>query len=107
MSFKVDVTKQTDGPKCPKGSTAIVHYTGRLTNGTVFDSSVTRGKPFEFALGMGQVIKGWDEGVAQMRKGEKATITCPPDYAYGSKGAGGVIPPNATLVFEVELLDFK
>ena len=77
-----------------------MHYTGKLlSNGKVFDSSVTRGKPFEFVLGVGQVIKGWDEGVAKMSIGEKANITCPPEYAYGKQGAGGLIPPNSTLVF--------
>lgn len=77
---------------------------GKLENGTKFDSSKDRGKPFEFVLGGGQVIKGWDEGVAQMTKGEIAFLTCSPDYAYGSRGVPGTIPPNATLIFEVELL---
>jgi FKBP-type peptidyl-prolyl cis-trans isomerase len=84
-----------------------VHYTGKLTNGKVFDSSVDRKKPFVFTIGKGQVIRGWDEGVAKMKVGEKAIITCPPDYAYGKQGAGGAVPPNATLIFEVELLSFK
>ena len=83
-----------------------MHYTGKFPNGQVFDSSVTRGQPLEFTLGAGQVIRGWDEGVAQLKKGQKATITCPPEYAYGAAGAGGVIPPNATLIFDVELVDF-
>ena len=87
--------------------TMVMHYTGRLENGKVFDSSVARNQPFEFTLGAREVILGWDKGVATMSKGEKAILTCHPDYAYGSSGAGGVIPPNATLAFEVELIDWK
>ena len=82
------------------------HYTGTLLDGTVFDSSVKRNQPFKFTLGHGQVIKCWDEGFAQLKKGGKAVLNCPPDYAYGERGAGGLIPPNASLTFEVELLDF-
>ena len=90
------------------GQTAQVHYTGWLDNGTKFDSSVDRGRPFEFPLGQGQVIKGWDEGVATMRVGGKRRLVIPPELAYGSRGAGGgVIPPNARLTFEVDLLDVK
>jgi len=82
-----------------------MHYTGRLaTNGIKFDSSHDRGKPFQFTIGTGQVIRGWDEGVIQMSVGEKAELTITSDYGYGSRGAGGVIPPNAELIFEVELL---
>ena len=84
--------------------TMIMHYTGTLEDGTVFDSSVRRGTPFEFCLGARQVILGWEKGVATMTKGEKAILKCAPEYAYGSSGAGGVIPPNATLLFEVELI---
>lgn len=95
------------GDVCPKGATVKVHYTGSLTNGTVFDSSYKRGQPLEFVVGRGQVIKGWDEGITQLKKGQKAKLVCPPDYAYGRNGAGGVIPPNATLHFEVELVDWR
>ena len=95
------------GDKAEPGKTAVVHYTGWLLNGTKFDSSVDRGTPFEFPLGAGRVIKGWDEGVATMNIGGKVELIIPPDLAYGPSGAGGVIPPNATLKFEVEFLDQK
>ena len=95
------------GDKAEPGKTAVVHYTGWLLDGTKFDSSVDRGTPFEFPLGAGRVIKGWDEGVATMNIGGKVELTIPPDLAYGPSGAGGVIPPNATLKFEVEFLDQK
>ena len=93
-----------DGPEAAKGHHVTVHYTGWLTNGTKFDSSVDRNDPFDFPLGRGHVIRGWDEGVAGMKIGGKRKLTIPPDLGYGAYGAGGVIPPNATLVFEVELL---
>ncbi|MBU6452906.1 MAG: FKBP-type peptidyl-prolyl cis-trans isomerase [Cyanobacteria bacterium REEB67] len=94
-----------DSPKA--GQTCVMHYTGWLTDGSKFDSSVDRGQPFEFSIGRGQVIKGWDEGVMSMKVGGKRKLTIPPDLGYGARGAGGVIPPNATLVFEVELLGLK
>ena len=96
-----------DGKMADSGLTVSVHYTGWLTNGTKFDSSLDRGQPFEFPLGGGQVIRGWDEGVKGIRVGGKRKLTIPPDLGYGAQGAGGVIPPNATLVFEVQLLDVK
>ncbi len=93
-----------NGDEAVAGKTVIVHYTGWLTNGSKFDSSKDRNDPFDFRLGAGQVIRGWDQGVAGMQVGGKRKLTIPPEMAYGSRGAGGVIPPNATLVFEVELL---
>jgi peptidylprolyl isomerase len=93
------------------GQTCMMHYTGWLwvdgTKGSKFDSSLDRGRPFSFSIGRGQVIKGWDEGVASMKVGGKRTLLIPPDLGYGSRGAGGVIPPDATLLFEVELLELK
>lgn len=108
MSFQVKTLKPGNGVKPQPGNKVTVHYTGTLLNGKKFDSSKDRGKPFEFILGKGQVIKGWDVGVAQMSIGEVAVLTCPPDYAYGKQSVGGgLIPANSTLLFEVELLSFK
>ncbi|MCK6628104.1 MAG: FKBP-type peptidyl-prolyl cis-trans isomerase [Anaerolineae bacterium] len=92
------------GETIGEGQTAVVHYTGWLEDGTMFDSSLLRGDPFSFPVGAGQVIPGWDEGVASMKVGGKRQLVIPADLAYGESGAGGVIPPNATLIFEVELL---
>lgn len=96
-----------DGQQLKAGDEVIVHYTGLLTNGTKFDSSLDRGQPFSFPLGAGRVIKGWDEGLQKLRIGERATLIIPPDIGYGARGAGGVIPPNATLIFIVEVIGVK
>jgi FKBP-type peptidyl-prolyl cis-trans isomerase FkpA len=93
-----------DGGTAAAGQAVTVHYTGWLENGSKFDSSVDRDEPFCFNLGKGQVIRGWDEGVAGMQIGGKRKLTIPPQLGYGAAGAGGVIPPNATLIFEVELI---
>jgi peptidyl-prolyl cis-trans isomerase A (cyclophilin A) len=95
------------GAQAVVGKTVKVHYTGKFPDGKVFDSSVSRGEPLEFKLGAGRVIKGWDEGIALMKVGGKAQLTIPSHLAYGERGAGGVIPPNATLVFDVELMEVK
>jgi FKBP-type peptidyl-prolyl cis-trans isomerase len=95
------------GEQAQAGKTVRVHYTGTLPDGKVFDSSIPRGQPIEFRLGAGQVIRGWDEGIALMKVGGKAKLTIPAQLGYGARGAGGVIPPNATLVFEVELVSVK
>ena len=104
-------TTEGDGATPAKGQTCVMHYTGWLwengEKGRKFDSSVDRGEPFAFRLGVGQVIAGWDEGVATMKTGGKRELRIPPDLGYGPRGAGGVIPPNATLFFEVELLEIK
>jgi len=103
----VELLHIADAPDAPSpgaGNVAVVHYTGWLTNGNKFDSSVDRGQPFSFRLGVGQVIKGWDEGVQGMKIGGKRKLTIPSNLGYGARGAGGLIPPHATLVFDVELL---
>ncbi len=104
-------TKVGTGASPQKGQTCVMNYTGWLwengAKGKKFDSSLDRGTPFSFPIGQGRVIKGWDEGVATMKVGGQRTLLIPPDLGYGSRGAGGVIPPNATLIFEVELLDVK
>jgi FKBP-type peptidyl-prolyl cis-trans isomerase len=99
--------KEGTGAMAKSGQTVSVHYTGWLTNGKKFDSSVDRGQPFTFDLGAGHVIKGWDEGVAGMKVGGKRQLRIPPELAYGDRGAGGAVPPNATLIFDVELLSIK
>ncbi len=95
------------GEEARIGATAVVHYTGWLEDGTKFDSSVDRGETFDFVIGQGRVIKGWDEGVASMNVGGKRELIIPPDLAYGDRGAGSVIPPGATLKFEVELIGLR
>ena len=101
------VTKHGDGAQLKAGDNVIVNYTGLLTNGEKFDSSLDRGEPFSFPLGAGKVIKGWDEGVQKLRVGDHATFIIPPEIAYGSRGAGGVIPPDATLIFIIEVVGVK
>jgi FKBP-type peptidyl-prolyl cis-trans isomerase len=112
--LKTEDSKVGAGATAVEGHTVVVHYTGWLYDekaadhhGTKFDSSVDRKEPFSFPLGAGRVIKGWDQGVAGMKVGGRRTLIIPPDFGYGARGAGGVIPPNATLVFDVELLDVK
>lgn len=103
----IEWTSRGDGAQAEPGMTVTAHYTGRLTDGTKFDSSVDRGTPFEFILGRGMVIQGWDLGFAEMSVGDKAVLHIPSELGYGSRGAGGAIPPNADLVFEVELLGVR
>jgi FKBP-type peptidyl-prolyl cis-trans isomerase FkpA len=105
--LKYEDLKEGDGDEAKSGNTVEVHYTGWLTNGTKFDSSKDRDEPFSFKLGAGRVIKGWDEGVAGMKVGGKRKLTIPPELGYGKRGAGNAIPPDSTLVFEVELLKVK
>jgi len=105
--LRYQIIQEGNGLKAEKGKTVSIHYKGQLPDGTVFDSSYKRNQPLDFVLGMGQVIAGWDEGVALLKVGDKARLVIPSDLAYGSEGAGGVISPNATLVFDVELMDVK
>lgn len=100
----VDITHQGNGQQAKKGDIVAVHYTGQLTDGSIFDSSIPRGEPIEFVLGGGQVIQGWDEGIAQLKVGDRARLTIPGHMGYGPAGYPGVIPPNATLIFDVELV---
>ncbi|MES9956363.1 MAG: FKBP-type peptidyl-prolyl cis-trans isomerase [Sedimenticola sp.] len=103
--LKYEDLVEGDGEQAKAGNNVTVHYTGWLTDGSKFDSSLDRNDPFRFPLGAGRVIRGWDEGVQGMKVGGKRKLTIPPQLGYGAAGAGGVIPPNATLVFEVELLE--
>lgn len=109
--LKKEITKAGTGAMPKKGQRVEVHYTGYLSDngkkGTKFDSSVDRGMPFEFVVGVGQVIGGWDLGLASMQVGEEATLTISPELGYGARGAGRLIPPNATLIFDVKLLAIK
>ena len=106
--LQIEEIKVGDGAEAKAGQRVSVHYTGWLTNGKKFDSSKDRGRPFEFVLGAGQVIKGWDQGVAGMKIGGARKLTIPPELGYGAQNVGGgLIPPNSTLLFEVELLGLK
>jgi len=107
MGLQLDDLRPGTGAEARPGNNVTVHYVGTLTDGTKFDSSRDRGKGFSFKLGAGQVIKGWDQGVAGMKVGQLRKLTIPPELAYGTRGFPPVIPPNSTLVFEVELLDVK
>ena len=105
--LRYKIIQKGSGTKAEKGKTVSVHYKGQLTDGTVFDSSYKRGNPIDFALGKGQVIAGWDEGIQLLQEGDKARFVIPSQLGYGSQGAGGVIPPNAVLIFDVELMKVK
>ena len=108
MDLKIETTQEGTGDKVTKsGDTISVHYTGKLEDGTKFDSSVDRGTPFDFTIGQGQVIAGWEQGLLDMKVGEKRILTIPSEMGYGAQGAGGIIPPDATLIFEVELMGIK
>ncbi len=105
--LRYQIIQEGKGAKAEKGKTVSVHYKGQLSDGTVFDSSYKRNEPIDFPLGMGQVISGWDEGISLLKVGDKARFVIPSHLGYGSRGAGGVIPPDATLIFDVELMDVK
>lgn len=105
--LEIEDLHEGDGDEAQANQLIVVHYTGWLEDGSKFDSSLDRNDPFSFTLGVGQVIKGWDEGFAGMKVGGKRKLTIPPEMGYGASGAGGVIPPNATLIFEVELLEVR
>ncbi|CAH3109801.1 unnamed protein product [Pocillopora meandrina] len=113
MGVEVEVIKPGDGGTPTRGQTVVVHYTGTLQNGKKFDSSRDKGRPFKFKIGAGEVIRGWDEGVAQMCVGQRAKLTCSPDFGYGGRGVPVfsltiyTIPPNAVLIFDVELLGLE
>ena len=103
-ALKIEDLRQGDGAEATSGKSVTVHYVGTLTDGTKFDSSRDRGEPFTFTLGQGRVIRGWDVGVAGMQVGGRRELTIPPEEGYGSRGAGSAIPPNATLLFDVEMI---
>lgn len=105
--LKVEMIQEGTGPKPQAGQTVSVHYVGTLPDGTKFDSSRDRGEPISFKLGVGQVIRGWDEGIALLNVGSRAKLTIPSELGYGARGAGNVIPPNSTLIFDVELMAVK
>lgn len=104
---QMELPNSVSVPQAETGDILLVHYEGKLQDGTIFDSSYERGTPFQFQLGAGEVIAGWDQGVAGMREGEKKELVIPPELAYGEQGVPGVIPPNATLIFQVELLEIQ
>ena len=106
-SLNIDIIKEGSGSAIQSGQTAVVHYIGTFVDGTKFDSSVDRGVPLSFTIDAGEVIKGWDQGVVGMKIGEKRKLQIPPELGYGASGAGGVIPPNAILMFEIDLLEIK
>ena len=105
--LKIEILKEGTGAAAKNGDTVVVHYTGTLIDGKKFDSSLDRGEPYSFPLGAGEVIAGWEQGILGMKVGEKRKLFIPSDLAYGERGAGGIIPPNAPLIFEVELLEIK